>query len=110
MTNNEAKKYNPMAKSDYGIPRFSFKSALALIIGGTISTILVPYLLTFIGVDFGTGVIIGNTFILGFVLAYSRFFIETKQGFCKKFWFTYIGFGLAFGFISFFWMYLNTYI
>lgn len=106
-TTNQSK---PQVKTDYNIPRFSLKSSLCIILGAAGSTIVFPYLLSLLGISYSTGVVIGNTLILGFVLAYVRFFVETNKGFCKKFWMTYIGFGAAFGFISFFWMYLNTYV
>ena len=99
-----------VAKTDYDIPRFSIKSSLILILAGVASTLIIPFIFSLIGVDKKISVVIGNTFILGFALAYSRFFVETKRGFCNRFWYTYAGFGIAFSVISFFWMYLQTYI
>lgn len=99
-----------VTKTDYDIPRFGAKSALVLILASTLSSVFVPFLLSFLGIDRNISIVIGNTIILGFALPYTRFFVETKRGFCKKFWYTYAGFGLAFGCISFFWMYLNAYI
>lgn len=74
------------------------------------STLIFPYILRLIGVDFKVGVILGNTFILSFVIAYVRYFVESKKGFTKSFYTTYCIFAIAFGVISFFWMFLNTYI
>ncbi|MGG7178176.1 hypothetical protein ACQPU1_11305 [Clostridium paraputrificum] len=99
-----------VAKTDYDIPMFSVKSAMIIILAGTISSLFVPFILGFIGIDRNISIVIGNALILGFALSYTRFFVETKRGFCKKFWNTYAGFGVAFGVISFFWMYLQTYI
>lgn len=99
-----------VAKTDYDIPRFGIKSSLVLILSGIMSTLILPFLLSLVGIDKNISIVIGNTIILGFALAYCRFFIETKRGICKKFWQTYIGFGSAFLIISFFWMYLQTYI
>ena len=110
MAKNNTKQAKPQIKTDYNIPKFSLKSSLTIIGGAFVSTVVFPYLLSLIGIRFNIGVVIGNTFILGLILAYTRFFIETKQGFCKSFWMTYAGFGAAFGFISFFWMFLGSYI
>lgn len=98
------------SRTDYGIPTFSFKSSLVIMLGAAISTFIVPYILSFIGIDFKTGVILGNAVITSYALAYSRYFIETKKKYCKGFWITYGGFALAFCIIAFFWMYLKAYI
>jgi len=97
-------------RTDYGIPTFSFKSSLVIMLGAVISTFIVPYILSFIGIDFKTGVVIGNATITSYTLAYSRYFIETNKKYCKRFWMTYGGFALAFCIIAFFWMYLGAYI
>lgn len=97
-------------KTDYGIPTFSFKSSLVIMLGAVNSTFIVPYILSFIGIDFKLGVMIGNATITSYALAYSRYFIETNKKYCKGFWITYGGFALAFCIIAFFWMYLNAYI
>lgn len=110
MAKKNVKQTNPQNKTDYNIPGFSLKSSLMILLGAIISTVVFPYIVSFIGVSYKVGVVIGNTLILGFILAYVRFFVETKRGLCNKFWITYLGFGLAFGCISFFWMYLDTYI
>ncbi|WP_297639565.1 hypothetical protein [uncultured Clostridium sp.] len=86
------------------------KSSLIIILGACVSTIFFPYLLNIIGIDFKVGVMLGSTFILSFVLAYVRCFIESKKGFTKSFYITYLIFAVAFGVISFFWMFLNTYV
>ena len=98
------------SKTDYGIPTFGFKSSLVIMLDAVISTFIVPYILSFIGIDFKTGVILGNATITSYALAYSRYFIETKKKYCKGFWMTYGGFALAFCIIAFFWMYLEAYI
>lgn len=106
----KAKAVNTGVKTDYEIPRFGIKSSLFILASGIISGILIPWILSLVGISYQISIVIFNGVILGFGLAYSRFFIETKRGFCKKFWHTYIFFGLIFSTISFFWMYLETYI
>ncbi|PRR81791.1 hypothetical protein [Clostridium vincentii] len=104
------KKNMAMGKTDYDIPTFSFKSAFVLVAAGALATFIVPFLLSLVGIDRDISIVLGSGIILGGALAYSRFFIETKRGKCKKFWYTYLGFGVIFLIISFFWVYLGSYI
>ncbi|MEG2291201.1 MAG: hypothetical protein RSC24_14600 [Clostridium sp.] len=97
-------------RTDYDIPTFGFKSALIIVSGGALGTIVAPYLLSLIGVSKSLSVVIGNALITSFAIAYARFFIESKRGYCKKFWVTYAIFAVSFGIISYFWMYLNIYM
>jgi hypothetical protein len=83
------KKYHTsMGTTDYDIPMFGLRSAflIAIVMIGSllIMTLLnAPKLLT--------GITVG--ILTGFTVAYSQYFIETKQGFTKKFW-------LVFGLLS----------
>lgn len=97
-------------KTDYEIPTFSMKSAFVILLGAVFGTFIFSYLLTLFGVSFKLGVILGNVIFTGFALAYARFFIESRKGFCIKFWLTYGGFSLAFAIIAYSWLYLDTYI
>jgi len=99
-----------MGKTEYDIPTFSFKSAILLVIGGALATLVVPSLLALVGIDRNVSIVLGSGIILGGTLAYSRFYIETQRKKCKEFWFTYLGFGAVFSIISFFWVYLESYI
>ncbi len=97
-------------KTDYNIPTFGFKSALAILAGAVGGTIIFPLLLSLLGVNANFSIMIGNTFITSFGIAYSRFFIESKKGLCKSFWLTYLFFGISFGIMSYLWRYLNFFI
>ncbi|MCR2044501.1 hypothetical protein [Anaerosalibacter massiliensis] len=97
-------------KTDYEIPIFSMKSALIILLDAIVGTFVFPYILTLFGVSFKFGVILGNVIFTGYALSYARFFIESNKGYCKKFWFTYAGFSLAFAIIVYFWLYLGIYI
>ena len=97
-------------KTDYNLPTFGYQSAMVLLLSGGISTWFMPYVLSFTGIDRRLLVIVCNALILGFATAFVRFFIESKRGFCRKFWVAYGIFGAAFAIISYFWMYLGTYI
>lgn len=100
----------PIVKTDYDIPRFSFKGAFYVILAGVISTLLVPFALSFIGVPTNIAIVLSNTLILGYSISYIRFFVDTKRGFCNKFWYTFAFNGLAFGVISYFWLFLDIYL
>lgn len=106
--NNE--KIFASCKTDYKIPTFSFKSSLLIILGSITSTFVVPYVLSFFGMNFKLGIVIGNSTITSYILAYSRYFLESNNKYCKGFWITYGGFALSFCIIAFFWIYLNAYI
>ncbi|MDV4150686.1 hypothetical protein R0131_07535 [Clostridium sp. AL.422] len=97
-------------RTDYDIPTFGFKSALLILIGAITGTIILPIVLSLFGVSQNLGILIGNTVITSFTISYSRFFIESKKGFCKGFWISYLLFSLALGFISYFWRYIGLYI
>ena len=97
-------------KTDYNIPTFGFKSALVILFGGVVGTIIFPMFLSIFGVSTNFSMLIGNTFITSFVIAYSRYFIETKKGYCKSFWLSYAFFAFSFGIMSYLWGYLNFFI
>lgn len=99
-----------MGKTDFGIPTFGFKSAFILVLAGTLSTWVMPLLLSLVNIDTRVSIVLGNGIILGGALAYCRYYIETQKKRCKGFWLTYLGFGVIFSMISFFWVYLRSYI
>ena len=109
------KKVSPVSelrakRTDYDIPTFGFKSALIILFGAIIGTIIFPGLLGMLGVSSNFSIMIGNTFITSFVLTYVRYFIESKKGFCKGFWISYLFFGISFGIMSYLWRYLNFFV
>lgn len=114
MSKNKNQRVNNMPmqakKTDYDIPTFSFKSAMIILMGALIGTIVVPYLLSLVGVAYNLGGVIGITLVTGYAIAYTRYFVESKKGYCKNFWLTYAGFGIALAAISIFWLYLGIYI
>jgi len=97
-------------RTDYDIPTFGFKSALLIITGAIAGTMILPLVLSIFGISLNLSIVLGNTFITSLAIAYSRFFIETKRGFCKAFWINYVLFALSFGIISYFWRYIGLFI
>ncbi|EKY28617.1 hypothetical protein [Clostridium celatum] len=97
-------------KTDYDIPTFGFKSALLIVGAAIVSTIVIPMLLQFTGLNFEVVAIIANTLITSYAVAYSRYFIESKKGYCKKFWYTYLIFAVSFCVIGFLWLIMSVYV
>lgn len=90
---------------DEKVNSFSIKSALVILASSLIGTIVFPVLLLFFGVNMNLSILLGNTFITSFGFVWTRFFIDSKRGFCKKFWQQYVIWGIAFGVITYFWMF-----
>ncbi|AYW44801.1 hypothetical protein LQF61_02230 [Tetragenococcus koreensis] len=67
------------------IPRLSIKSSFLVLASLLLGGIIIPYLLTLLGIGFKTGVMIILPVSLAFSLVYSHYYLETKQGFCKRF-------------------------
>ncbi|AYW50252.1 hypothetical protein [Tetragenococcus halophilus] len=66
-------------------PRLSVKSSFIVFAFLLLGGVIFPYLLTILGLSFKTGVMLTLPVSLSFSLVYSHYFIETKQGFCKRF-------------------------
>lgn len=107
---NVKKEIEKTQKTDYNIPTISFKSGMILMVSAAIATLVFPYLLSLVGVDFGLGAIIGNVLITSFAVAYTRYFVETKRGFCFGFWRLYVLFAISFAIIGWFWVYKGVYL
>lgn len=67
------------------IPRLSIKSSFLVLASLLLGGIIIPYLLTLLGIGLKTGVMIILPVSLAFSLVYSHYYLETKQGFCKRF-------------------------
>lgn len=107
---NVKKDIEKTQKTDYNIPTISFKSGVILMAAAAVATLLVPYLLNIVGIDYNLGAIIGNVIITAFAVAYTRYFIETKRGFCFGFWRLYGLFAISFAVIGWFWVYKGVYL
>ena len=97
-------------KTDYDIPTFGFKSAIVIVVAAVMSTVIIPLILQYIGLSFTMVAIVANTFITSYAVAYSRYFIETKRGYCKKFWYTYLLFVISCFIIGFLWLKMSVYV
>lgn len=107
---NTKKQMEKNQRTDYNIPTISFKSGLILIVSSLVSTVVFPLLLSIFGIDNRFGVVIGNSLITSFAVAYTRYFVETKRGFSLGFFRLYILFALSFAIIGYFWIYKGIHI
>lgn len=101
---------NNIKKTDYDIPSFSIKSAFIIMSSAVISTVIIPLILSLFGIESTMITVILNGIILGGTLSFTRFFVESKRGICKKFWYTYASFGVSFSLITYYWLHLGSYI
>lgn len=102
------KKANPYEKNKE-IPSFSYKGAFAVAGFAILGNFVFPVMFMWL-VDFRILVILGNTFITSFGIAYTRFNIETKRGFVRGFFNLWFWFGLSFGILSVVWIVSKVYI
>ncbi len=92
-------------KKQTGIPRFSFKSALILLLASVVGGILIPYLFYLVGWDTRIAVMLFLPFFISLAIAYGQCFIETKDGICKRFWITLICAFVILEILSYFWLF-----
>ena len=97
-------------RTDYDIPMFGFKSAFIILISAVIGSIVVPMFLNSLGMDGKLANVIGNLIFPGLGIAYARYFVESKKGFCKGFYLTYFLFSLSFAIITYFWRYQQIFM
>ncbi|WP_124059535.1 hypothetical protein [Vaginisenegalia massiliensis] len=76
----------PYMKTDYDIPKFGYKAALVMLSGIMLVWLGLPSLLKWLGIDYYWGMILIGGFLCGFIVAFTQYFIQTKQGFSRRFW------------------------
>lgn len=86
------------------IPRLSIKSSFLVLASLLLGGIIIPYLLTLLGIGFKTGVMIILPVSLAFSLVYSHYYLETKQGFCKRFIIALVVATVALELMSYVWL------
>ncbi len=92
------------------IPKFSYKSAFIIVMSAVLSCLFFPNMLAIFGVDTRITTMIGSAVIISFAVCYCHYFIETNKGFHKNFVKMYLGFFIAIGIISYFWLYIGLYM
>lgn len=85
-------------------PKLSIKSSFIVFAFLLLGGVIFPYLLTILGLSFKAGVMITLPVSLAFSLVYSHYFIETKQGFCKRFIFAFVVSTIILELMSYVWL------
>lgn len=87
------------------IPNFSYKSAFLILLSALIGSLFLPFLLTKIGITWKMLHVIVSAAVPAFTTSYCSFFIESDEGYSRRFWKVTLALFLVIGFISYFWMY-----
>ena len=75
-----------MGTTDYDIPMFGYKSVLFIIATMVISMFVIPAICDFIHIDFKWPFVIIGGLIAGFSVSFSQYFVNSKKGITKAFW------------------------
>lgn len=97
-------------ENTFQIPKFGYKSAFIIVISAAISCFFLPNMFAIFGVDTKITTMIGNAVIISFAVCYCHYFIETNKRFHKNFIRMFLGFFIAIGIISYFWLYVGLYM
>lgn len=92
------------------IPRFSFKSAIIIVLTAVFTSILIPSLLSTVGIDTRLSALILNSLFISMAVCYCQYFIETKKGFDSNIKIVYLGLSVTIGIITYFWLYIGLYM
>lgn len=75
-----------MGTTDYDIPMFGYKSVAFIIVTMVLSMFVIPTVCDLLRIDFKWPFVIVGGIIAGFSVSFSQFFINSKKGITKAFW------------------------
>lgn len=105
---NDKKEYsNNFGKTDYNIPMFGYKSSLLIVGVETIVVLLIVLLTNILSLDFRFWLTLLSPLSLALTISFSQNFIETKRGFGKNFYITFVIIEFIFVTIFYLAMYKN---
>lgn len=90
--------------------KFSFKSALFVVLGILLSSLVFPLILDKLGLALLPLRVLAIGATTGFVISYSLYNIDSKRGYTKGFWITFGLVAIVAAFISYFWVYNIYYL
>ena len=97
------KKYKTsLGITDYDIPMFGYKSITLIFVSIILSMFLIPAFCNLIQIDFKWPFIMVGSLIAGFTISYSQYFINSKIGITKSFWFIGLIWSILIGIIYYF--------
>ena len=91
-----------MGTTDYDIPMFGYKSVLLIIAAMVVSMFVIPAICDLIHIDFKWPFVIIGGFIAGFSVSFSQYFVNSKKGITKAFWWVGGIWSLVIGIIYYF--------
>ncbi len=92
------------------IPKFGFKSALIIVLVAALSAFFLPNAVAVMGGDTKLTTLISSSIFISLAVAYCQCFIETHDGFGKRFFRLFICFFITIAIISYFWIYIGLYM
>lgn len=92
-------------KENQLLPTFSLKSAMLLFLAGLIGGILIPYVFHELTLDARMGALIFLPLLISLTVAYAQCFIETKVGFGRRFYGTFLLGSIVLGTAAYFWLF-----
>lgn len=92
------------------LPRFSFKSAFVIMLAAIFGGLFLPLMAESAGMNGDLVNVLGLSISISFATAFARCFIESKKGFDKTFWKTFLLFMVFTTIIAYFWVYHSLYM
>lgn len=97
------------SKIDTNLFRFSMRSSFIIMSVATVVSVLIPALLWSMNIPYKLWILIGNSFITSFSVAYCLVIIEKKLGYNKLFVKTYVLCSISFFLLVYLWLYLGIF-
>ncbi len=109
-TYNYKKRNQNRPKGHGGLEKFGFKSSLIIVLTAALSSLVIPYALSNLGISAKAVTVIANALMISLAVCYVQYFVETNRGFRLNIVKVYLGLFFTIGVISYFWMYVGLYI
>lgn len=97
-------------ENEVAIPKFGFKSALIIVLVAALSAFFLPNAVAMMGGNTKLTTLISSSVFISLAVAYCQCFIETHDGFGKRFLRLFICFLVTIAVISYFWIYIGLYM
>ena len=110
VTANMKNKKNIKEGNGVIIPKFGFKSALIIVLVAALTTFFLPNTVAMMGGSTKLATLISSSVFISLAVAYCQCFIETCDGFGKRFLRLFICFFITIAVISYFWVYIGLYM
>lgn len=92
------------------LQRFSFKSALIILLAAAFGGIFLPLMAQSVGINSRIVNVLGLSISISFATAFTRCFLDSDHGFDRTFLKTFLIFLVFTTIIAYFWVYQNVYM